>query len=672
MAREAEQVAHDLAAATDPDEHRKLGARFDRLQHELSHRDAFNLDHRVEKVLDGLGFARESFTRPVEVLSGGQQNRLLLAKLLLREPDLLLLDEPSNHLDIEATEWLENFLAGSQQAIVVVSHDRYFLDRVTTHTLELYQAEVDEYVGNFTAYWKQKAERVKVQSRTFEKQQDYIAKTEEFIRRKFYGQKSAQAKDREKKLARVERVKPPREIFGPRMGFPPASRSGDIVVRVEHLSKSYDRPLFVDLSFDIERGTRWGILGPNGTGKTTLLRCIVGQQKPTAGDIFMGSGVKIGYYDQMLSGLDPDAMVVDAVRPPGKEFTEPERRELLARFGLSGEIVFQRVESLSGGEQSRAAMAQLSAIDANFLVLDEPTNHLDLWACDSLERSLLDYDGTLLFVSHDRYFLNRVADHLLVVEPDRFRVIEGNYDTYLYQADQRAEEKRAAAERAAAPKKTKDAPTKKTKRKYPYRKVGEIEADIFTFEARIEELNAVLITPDVLRDGRRVKEVQGEIDDCKARLADLYEHWEEANELNSSEVRLRSPSPLAGDGSGVTGIAALVHASPPHPARSPRRPRHLPQWGEGGDTRVGSAQYSNIHRPVAPQAFPHDTSILSSRIPRKRRYRHGGSHGRLHRHRAWLRRQRDLEHRLHRHGRSLPHSDEGAAVGAGNTHHSGV
>jgi ATP-binding cassette subfamily F protein 3 len=533
LGRDAEAVAHALAAATDPEDRQQLAKRYDRLQHEIEHRDAYRLDHKVERVLDGLGFDRASFRRPIEQLSGGQQNRLMLAKLLLREPDLMLLDEPSNHLDIEATEWLESFLAESDQAVLVVSHDRYFLDKVTDRTLELFQGTVDDYVGNFSAYWKQKAERLKVQARTFEKQQDLIAKTEDFIRRNFYGQKSAQAKDREKKLARIERVEPPREIEGPVMGFPPADRTGDIVLRAEGLAKAYDRRLFKDLSFQIERGERWGILGPNGSGKTTLLRCLIRQTALDAGTVQQGTGVRIGYYDQLLSGLEAATLVVDAIRPPGKEFNEPQRRGLLARFGLTGDLVFQRVDSLSGGERSRAALARLAATDANFLVLDEPTNHLDLWACDSLERSLNSFDGTVLFVSHDRYFLNRVADHVLVVEPDRFRVIDGNYETYLHFVREGLAAPATAAKNKEASKDTKQAVESKPKKrawKFPYRKPTDIEKEIVEREAKIEQLHGELSLPDVLRDGRRVKQVQAAIADEQQAVKTLYDHWEEAAE----------------------------------------------------------------------------------------------------------------------------------------------
>ena len=548
MAREAEEVAQALSAAADEAEHKRLAARFDRLQHDLHLHDAYNLDHKIERVLEGLGFERSSLRQPVEQLSGGQQNRLLLARLLLAEPDVMLLDEPSNHLDIEATEWLESFLAESDQALIVVSHDRYFLDKVTNRTLELFHGTVDAYTGNFSAYWRQKEERLEVHRRSYDKQQDFIAKTEDFIRRNTYGQKHAQAKDRVKKLARVERIDLPRDIEAPPMGFPEATRTGDIVLRVEHLSKAYDRPLFADLSFDMLRGQRWGVLGPNGSGKTTLLRCIVGEAVADEGRTMFGTGVKAGYYDQLLHCVDDAAQVVDVIRPAHKEFTEPQRRDLLARFGLRGEIVFQSVGSLSGGERSRAALAQLAASDANLLVLDEPTNHLDLWARDALERALLEFDGTLLFVSHDRYFLNRVADHLLVVDPGRFRVIEGNYEHYLHLVRQglageaASESKKespaglvsraAAAESKSAPRE--GTPPGKPKRKFPYRKVADLEADIFQREERIAALNAEMMLPEVLRNGPRVRDLQTEISVEQATLKTLYEHWEEATELNQA------------------------------------------------------------------------------------------------------------------------------------------
>ncbi len=381
-------MAADISAADDPGEQKRLAARYDHLQHELHRQDAYNIDHRIERVLDGLRFRRESFDQPVASLSGGEQNRLLLAKLLLAEPNVMILDEPSNHLDLEATEWLENFLLESSASMIVVSHDRYFLDKVTNRTLELFHSTVEGYAGNFSAYWRQKAERLLVQRRTYEKQQTEIEKAKEFIRRNAYGQKHAQAEDRRKKLERIEPVAPPREIVAPAFRFPEADRSGDIVVRAESVAKAYDRPLFRDLSFDILRGQRWALLGPNGCGKTTLLQCLLGLTTPDAGQVHLGHGVSVGYFDQQLAAVDDQLEAADAVRPKHRQTNQQQRRDLLARFGLRGDRALQTVSSLSGGERCRVALARLAASHANFLVLDEPTNHLDLWARDALEKAL--------------------------------------------------------------------------------------------------------------------------------------------------------------------------------------------------------------------------------------------------------------------------------------------
>jgi len=555
LSEEMVDVARAISHTADEAEHRRLTARYDQLHQELDRRGGYHVDHRIERVLEGVGFRQETYGQPIESLSGGEQNRLMLAKLLLAEPDVMLLDEPSNHLDIEATEWLEGFLAESRAAMILVSHDRYFLDRVTNRTVELFHGTVDSYAGNYSAYGRQKAERLLVQRRAYEKQQIEIEKAKEFIRRNAYGQKHAQAEDRRKKLARIEPVDPPREIDAPVMGFPPVARSGDIVLRVEHLSKAYDRPLFGDVSFDVTRGQRWGVLGPNGSGKTTLLRCLIGQIEPDAGRVIVGHGVRVGYFDQHLTILADHVDVVDAIRPDRKDFNEQKRRDLLARFGLIGDTAFQGAASLSGGERCRAGLALLCAAEANLLVLDEPTNHLDLWARQALERSLRAFDGTVLFVSHDRYFVDQVADHLLVIDPPgRLRVVEGNYTTYQHlvgrglagapgalrrdeaaggsdRACQRAKTASAPARSSEATGETDPAPTRR-KRRFPYRKVDDLEREIFEREARVEQLYAALADPETHRDGEQVRELKAEIADQQRALETLYEHWEEATELN--------------------------------------------------------------------------------------------------------------------------------------------
>lgn len=537
MARDAENLAHAMTRTEEVAEHDRLGRQFDHLQQELHRRDGYHLDHKIERVLAGLGFTPDSFKQDVTQLSGGQQNRLLLAKLLLEGNDVLLLDEPSNHLDLEATQWLENFLVDTDQALFLVSHDRYFLDKVTNHTYELFRATIETYKGNFTAYQRQKTERLEVQRRTHEKQQSEIAKMEEFVRRHHSGQKHAQAEDRRKKLERIERVEPPREISVPPMLVPPAPRSGDVVLRVEQLAKSFDAPLFDHLTFDMLRGEKWAVIGPNGSGKTTLVRCLLGELQPDEGQVVPGAKVKVAYFDQLLHCIDSDTQVVEAIRPGHKEFLEGERRDLLARYGITGDMAFQKVRDLSGGERNRAALAYLSTLDANLLVLDEPTNHLDLWARESLERALLEFEGTVLLVSHDRHFLNQVADHLIVIGYGPTRVIEGNYDTYVYLVNQGLVE---SGERADPPADSKHAESNRDerrkssrrKRKFPYRKIEDLEADIHACETRIAELHQALTAPEFLRDGQRVKQTKIELDDQQRQLEQLLEHWEEASELN--------------------------------------------------------------------------------------------------------------------------------------------
>jgi ATP-binding cassette subfamily F protein 3 len=525
-----------MARTTDEAEHRVLADRYELLNEMLHHHEAYSVDHRIREVLDGLGFRQEDYDRPLKTFSGGQQSRLMLAKLLLEAPDVMLLDEPSNHLDIDTTEWLERYLVGQPEGMLIVSHDRAFLDRVVTKVFELSPQRLTSYPGNYQAYWRLRRERYEQEIKAWESQREYIAKQEEYIRRVHYGQLHKQAASRQKALDKLDRVERPTIIEAPEMHFGEVRRTGDEVVHVEDLGKSYGRQLFKDLSFSLPRGKRLGILGPNGSGKTTLLRILLGQEEPDSGTAKVGHLVEFGYYDQHLATLDPEKQVVRAVWPDNDpDFVEQRARDLLGRFGLTGDIVYQKVDSLSGGERSRAALAKLVAQGVNVLVLDEPTNHLDIWASEALEQALLEFDGTVIVVSHDRYFLNRVVDLLLVLDGNgKVNVIHGNYDTYVRMraltAGTESTEKRSvsrdseSAERSAKP--------AKRKRKFPYRKVPDIEVEIAEAEALLKELEATMANPDLYRDGDKVKETTRQFEETKVRIAQLYEHWEEAVELN--------------------------------------------------------------------------------------------------------------------------------------------
>jgi ATP-binding cassette subfamily F protein 3 len=535
---EFEDVAHRMADAKDDASRKPLEARFDRLHELLRTTDAYQLDHKVSEVLGGLGFKDEDDHRDLATFSGGQQRRLLLAKLLLSAPDVMLLDEPSNHLDIATTQWLEEYLARQPQGMIVVSHDRYFLDKVSTRTFELHARKITAYVGNYTHYVRQRDERYERELKEWEAQREYVEKQEEYIRRAHYGQLAKQAQSRVKALDRLDRLEKPTKVSGPSIQFGEVRRSGDIVFHAEDLCKRYgDKLLFETLSFDIPRGKRVGILGPNGAGKTTLLRILLGDEEPSAGIVRRGHLTQIGYLDQHLGLLDDNKTLIRSIWPEDDaSLTEQRMRDLLGSFGLAGEIVEQEVKYLSGGERSRAALARLTVEGANVLVLDEPTNHLDLWACDSLEEALKNFDGTVLVVSHDRYFLNRVVDMLIIIEPGHAEVVYGNYELYVSLSASRALEMKAEAivEQQTREEKRSE-PVRETarrKRKFPYRKAEEIEADIHATEARITELEIALQDVELYKDPAAVKQTMSDLETLNASLPRLYEHWEEANDLN--------------------------------------------------------------------------------------------------------------------------------------------
>jgi ATP-binding cassette subfamily F protein 3 len=532
-------TADGLAKATNEQEKKTLSTRYDRLNEMLRFHDAYNVDHHVESVLDGLGFRGEDYDRPVDTFSGGQQSRLMLAKLLLSAPDVMLLDEPSNHLDINATRWLEDYLVKQPEAMLIVSHDRYFLNKVVTKVFEMHARRIDSYPGNYEAYWRLRRERYEQQLKAWEAQQDYIEKQEEYIRRVHYGQLHKQAASRQKQLDRMTRLQRPDWIETPRMHFSQVRRTGDIVLQVDALSKAYAAPLFTDLTFSLKRGGRLGIMGPNGCGKTTLLKILLGQETADHGTVKCGHLVEFGYYDQHLKVLDGEKTMIRAIWPnDDADASEQAMRDLLGRFGLVGDQVYQSVDRLSGGERSRAALAKLVAQGVNVLILDEPTNHLDLWACDALEQALADFEGTVVVVSHDRYFLNRVVDLLLVFEGEgRVQVVYGNYDLYermrLLQepGQEEAALTKDAAKNTEAESRSATKPAKR-KRRFAYRKVEDLEAEIAEAETELQELEAALASPELYREGAKIQKTMQAFEDAKTRLAQLYEHWEESVELN--------------------------------------------------------------------------------------------------------------------------------------------
>jgi ATP-binding cassette subfamily F protein 3 len=530
------RLGESLAAATD-DERGRLTTKYDRLNDWLRHHSGYTVEHQIEEVLHGLGFQDSDFERPLESFSGGQQSRVMLAKLLLSAPDVMFLDEPSNHLDIKATEWLEDYLSRQSEAMLIVSHDRTFLNRVVTKVFELSERGIASFPGNYDAYVRQRQERYELALKTWEAQKEYVEKQEEYIRRASYGQLAKQAQSRMKSLEKLERVERPVLIDAPHLKFSTSRRPGDVIIEAERISKTLgEKQLFSDVSFQIQRGQRVGIMGPNGCGKTTLLRIILGELPPDTGSVQLGHQVDIGYYDQHLETVLDDITVIRAVWPPDDpSITEQQMRDFCARFGLTGEMVYQKVGSLSGGERSRVVLARIAALNVNLLVLDEPTNHLDIWACESLEEALQQYEGTVIVVSHDRTFLNRVAQMMIVFEDDKVSVVYGNYDMYRALAQQQTVAKTTTKPKAKTievNELTSSSSKNKRKRKFPYRKVADLEADIASLEDEIQQLETKLASPDIYKEGPKVKELMADLEEAREKLPQLFEHWEEAVELN--------------------------------------------------------------------------------------------------------------------------------------------
>ena len=436
------QLAEQMAAARDPSD---LMARYAKAEERFELAGGYDYENRITRVLNGLGFGPGNYDRPVSTLSGGEVTRALLAKLLLQEPELLLLDEPANHLDLDALEWLESHLQEWPHSLLVVSHDRYLLDRVALRVWELNHGKLETYRGNYSQYVAQRQARRSRLQREYDAQQEFIAKTEEFIRRYKAGQRSREARGREKRLRRLERVEAPGRQRRMRLQLSTDLRSGDNVLMSDAALIGYRSGpvgtqasglssgrhlLFSTGEFLIQRGERVALLGPNGSGKTTFLRAILGEIQPLAGDLRVGASVRIGYLPQTQDWLDPSETVLEQILSIS-ELTIEEARRLLGRFLFSGDFVFKETGTLSGGELTRLALAILTVKGANFLLLDEPTTHLDVESREVLQDVLLKFSGTILFVSHDRYLIDALATHVWIIQHSEMQTYEGNYSRYL-------------------------------------------------------------------------------------------------------------------------------------------------------------------------------------------------------------------------------------------------
>jgi len=455
---EANQVHESLAQVqrametADAEELDRLIHKLDRSQRQFEALDGYGLEAQIEKILPEMGFEPEDGDRLVSAFSGGWQMRMSLGKILLQKPDLLLLDEPTNHLDLETIEWLETYLKGVKTPMVIVSHDREFLDRLCTQIVETERGVSTTYLGNYSAYLQQKAEMQEAQMSAYERQQKELEKQQTFVERfRASATRSTQAKSREKQLEKIERIEAPTGgLRTLHFRFPPAPRSGREVVKINDLVHAYDNKiLFLGADLLIERGDRVAFLGPNGAGKSTLLHLMMGMEQPTEGSVELGEHKVIpGYFEQnQAEALDLSRTVMETIHDEVPDWKNEEVRTLLGRFLFSGETVFKKVESLSGGEKARLALAKMLLRPANLLILDEPTNHLDIPAKEMLEEAIQNYDGTVIIVSHDRYFISQVANKIVEIRDGEFRTYLGDYHYYL---DKIAEEKEQARLEAIA------------------------------------------------------------------------------------------------------------------------------------------------------------------------------------------------------------------------------
>ena len=530
-----------MASPDDAERERAIG-RYGRELEAFERDGGFTYEARIGQVLGGLGFAVDEFHEPVAHLSGGQKTRALLARLLLEEPDVLLLDEPINHLDLEGIEWLEDQLKVWKGGLIVVAHDRAFLDTVATRVLEMSHGALESYKGNYSAYAMQRGQRVAHQMAEYKAQKRHIEETEEYIRRYMAGQRSSQAKGRLKRLERVERLNRPIEDSRINLNLQTTLRSGDLVLGLYDLAAGYEphRPLVTVDEVEVRRGQCVALVGPNGSGKTTLLRTILRRLRPLAGRVRIGAAVRIGYFAQVQDHLVPGKSVLDTLLDAGMG-SIAETRSFLARYGFRGEDVFKDVGVLSGGERSRVAIAILSLSKANFLLLDEPTNHLDIRSQEVLQDVLQAFNGTILMVSHDRYLIHKVATHVWAIAENQLHVFNEGYEAYeawhrLWRdAPSKAQQKASAArERHEAVRRVQ----RDRKRAFDKQRerLEELEATIHAFEVDLKELTAALGAAGRKQDISGVSKLGTEYRKIESKLDQLLEEWAEVADTPIAEV----------------------------------------------------------------------------------------------------------------------------------------
>jgi ATP-binding cassette, subfamily F, member 3 len=543
--RKMEMQMADPDLLEDQKRYQQLLTDYDRKQEYFKTAGGYQYEADIRAVLNGLNFKNFSWDTPITSLSGGQKTRLALGKLLLTSPDILILDEPTNHLDIDTLSWLENYLQSYQGAVVIVSHDRYFLDKIVNTVYEIAFQSSKKYYGNYSDYLKKKEADFEQEVKRFEKQQEEIKRMEDFIQKNIVrATTSKRAQSRRKQLEKMDKIEKPKDDNqSAKFSFQTAKRSGNDVLRLRNYAFRYKEStdfLFDNLSLDLNRGDSVGLVGPNGVGKTTLLKTIIGDLEASKGDKMLGTNVQIGYYDQEQTKLNSKKTVLNELWDEYPMKNEKDIRTILGNFLFSGEDVLKPVSALSGGEKARLSLAKLMMQEANFLILDEPTNHLDLDSKEVLEAALVDYPGTLLFVSHDRYFINKIATQVVEMNPDQTRLFLGDYDYYVdkkqeeYELQQIEEAERLKNEpKEEEPHKKnsfeEDKAAKSEERK-KNRRIAEIEKEIEELELKLEENEELLCDPEIYQDHEKALELTEDNKEKQAQLETLMEEWETLHE----------------------------------------------------------------------------------------------------------------------------------------------